>query len=62
MWRVCKEAGRSWPVLVPDDDVLDYMVMEAVCLKAREEDKKDEKAREIAQWKQEEMQRLKKLM
>lgn len=37
MWRVCKEAGRPWPVL-SDDDVVDYMVMEAVALKANKDE------------------------
>lgn len=59
MWRVCKAAGRSWPVIVPDDDVLDYMVMEAVAVKAAREDKQDEKQREIERWKQEKIKELK---
>lgn len=37
MWRTYKAAGRPWPKL-SDDDVLDYMVMEAVAMKVRKED------------------------
>jgi hypothetical protein len=40
MWRVYKAGGRPWPVICPEDDVLDYMVMEAVSIKAAMEDKK----------------------
>lgn len=40
MWRVYKESGRPWPVLCPEDDVIDYMVMEAVALKVRKEEEK----------------------
>lgn len=58
MWRVCKEAGRPWPVLC-DDDVIDYMVMEAVALKVRKEEEKDRKAAEQKAWKEEQKQRLK---
>lgn len=39
MWRVCKDAGRPWPVLC-DDDVIDYMVMEAVAIKVRKAEEK----------------------
>lgn len=53
MWRVCKAAGRPWPRL-SDDDVIDYMVMEAVCLRAGREDEKDrkkaEKDAEMEKW------------
>lgn len=45
MWRVCKEAGRSWPV-ISDDPVIDYMVMEAVAIKARKEDDEAQKKAE----------------
>ena len=37
MFRVFKEAGRPWPE-ISDDDVVDYMVMEAVAIKVRLED------------------------
>lgn len=49
MWRVHTASRRPWPVL-SEDDVIDYMVMEAVYLKAMVE---DEKARKEAQKKQE---------
>jgi len=39
LWRVCKEAGRAWPT-ISEDPVLDFMVMEAVAIKVKEEDKK----------------------
>lgn len=45
MWRVLRSAGRPWPVL-SEDDVLDYMVMEAVKLKV---DLEDEEARKEAE-------------
>lgn len=50
LWRVHKAAGRPWPVLCPEDDVIDYMVMEAVAIKAA---KADEKAAEEARKEQE---------
>jgi hypothetical protein len=43
MWRVCRSAGRPWPVVCPEDDVIDYMIMEAVALKARKQDEQDRK-------------------
>lgn len=42
MWRVYRAAGRPWPVL-SDDPVIDYMVMEAVAMKAQKEQRKAEK-------------------
>jgi hypothetical protein len=60
MWRVCKEAGRPWPVIVPEDDVLDYMVMEAVAIKVRQEEKKAAKEAEKAEWKKKTQEELKK--
>jgi hypothetical protein len=59
MWRVCKEAGRPWPIL-SDDSVIDYMVMEAVALKVRKADEKAQKEAEREQWKKEQKERLKK--
>lgn len=38
LWRVYREAGRPWPV-ISDDDVLDFMIMEAVALKAKKEER-----------------------
>jgi len=49
MWRIYRAAGRSWPRLSPDD-VIDYMVMEAVALKAQAEDDELAKSREKKQW------------
>lgn len=50
MWRVHKEAGRPWPQL-SDDLVVDYMVMEAVALRVRQEDEEAEKKRKRDEWK-----------
>jgi hypothetical protein len=50
MWRVCQAANRPWPQISPDD-VTDYMVMEAVALKARKEDKEADKKREREEFK-----------
>lgn len=35
---MCKEAGRPWPIVCKEDDVIDFMVMEAVAIKALNED------------------------
>lgn len=61
MWRVCREAGRPWPIL-SDDPVIDYMVMEAVCLKVREQERAEAKAQERANWQAEEKERLKQMV
>lgn len=47
MWRVYRAANRPWPVLSPDP-VIDYMIMEAVAIKAKQEEETSEqrKARE----------------
>lgn len=58
IWRVNNDAGRPWPVLIPEDDFLDYMVMEAVALRVRNEDRKAEREQRIAEWKKEEQKRL----
>lgn len=50
MWRVHRDAGRPWPTL-SDDPVIDYMLMEAVALKVREEDAAAEKKRQRDEWK-----------
>lgn len=47
-----KEAGRPWPQL-SEDPVIDYMVMEAVALRVREEDEEAEKKRKRDEWKKE---------
>ena len=59
LWRVHKEAGRPWPVVVHDDPVLDYMVMEAVAVKIRKEDEKAAKDAERKRKVAEEKERLK---
>lgn len=58
MWWACKDAGRPWPTL-SDDDVIDYMVMEAVALKVRKQEAARQKQAERDQWKREQQQRLK---
>lgn len=58
MWRVCREAGRAWPRL-SDDDVIDYMVMEAVYLKVKQEEREAEKEQQRAQWKKSSIEELK---
>lgn len=50
LWHVCKEAGRPWPQL-DDDDVIDFMVMEAVAITAAKEAKKQEENQERQSWK-----------
>jgi hypothetical protein len=45
MWRVYKESGRPMPRF-SEDDVIDYMVLEAVMLKARHEDAEAQKEAE----------------
>lgn len=58
MWRVYKEAGRPWPRL-SDDDVLDYMVMEAVAMKIQQQEAQQRKEQEAAQRKAEMMEKVK---
>lgn len=52
---MCKEAGRPWPIVCKDDDVIDFMIMEAVAVKVHHEDvhaqEKAEKDREREEWK-----------
>lgn len=61
MWRVYKEAGRPWPT-ISEDPVLDYMVMEAVALKVRKEDREAEKERRREDFKKQKQQELKELV
>lgn len=49
LWHVCKEAGRSWPQL-DDDDVIDFMIMEAVALSVAKETKEVKKQEERTSW------------
>ena len=60
MWRVCKDAGRPWPRL-SDDDVIDYMVMEAVAIRVRKREQEQEKAQERERWKKEQREKLKQI-
>lgn len=57
MWRICKEAGRSWPV-ISEDPVIDYMIMEAVALRVHAEDDKQRKAKEREEWKKQKAKEL----
>ena len=52
LWRVCKEANRPWPVICSEDDVLDYMIMEAVFLRVRRQDERDQQAHKVSEWKE----------
>lgn len=58
MWRVCKEGGRSWPVICAEDPVIDYMVMEAVALRVFHADEKARKDSERKRKVDEERKRL----
>lgn len=42
IWRVHKAAGRPFPKLV-EDDVLDYLLIEAISIKASQEEAKAHK-------------------
>jgi hypothetical protein len=48
--RVCKEAGKPFPRF-SDDDVLDYMVTEAIVVKHWDEQRKEHKRQEMREWK-----------
>lgn len=50
IWQVSKAAGRPWPQIC-DDDVIDYMIMEAVSVRVTREEQKAEKEREKQEWK-----------
>lgn len=50
MLRVFKESGRPLPKF-SDDDVIDYMVIEALVVKEGKEIENAEKARKRAEWK-----------
>lgn len=57
MWRICKEAGRPWPVL-SEDPVIDYMIMEAVALRVHAQDEAERKDRERKEWKKQKAKEL----
>lgn len=50
LWRVSKESGRPFPRL-SEDDVIDFMITEAVALRVDREDQKAIKKQERDQWK-----------
>jgi hypothetical protein len=50
IWRVCKEAGREVPKF-SEDDVIDYMVLEAVALKVWKQQEEASKKKEKSDWK-----------
>ena len=60
LWRACKAAGRPWPVLCPEDDVVDFMVMEAVYLKVLNLEQADQEKQHIKNWKKQQQEELKK--
>lgn len=49
MWRVSSAANRPFPQ-VSDDDVLDFMVTEAVAVKVTAIDRKAEEERRRKEW------------
>lgn len=63
IWRVAKAAGREFPTLV-EDDVLDYLITEAVYLKVSHQDEQFRKEAEAnakrEQFKQESVSDLEK--
>lgn len=52
LWLTNREAGRPFPQ-VSDDDVLDYLVMEAIRVKIGEEAKEAQKDQERDSWRRE---------
>jgi hypothetical protein len=64
LWRTCKAAGRPFPQLV-EDDVLDYLITEAVAIKVNREDaaarEEAEKKAEMDQAKKDAIEELKRL-
>jgi hypothetical protein len=49
MWRVFKEAGRPMPQF-SEDDVIDYMVLEAVAIRVAEETAEAQKKVKRREW------------
>lgn len=49
LWKVCKEAGRPFPVL-DDDPVIDFQITEAVAIKVISDEDKARKQAEKRQW------------
>lgn len=50
LWRAHKEAGRPWPTL-DEDEVIDYLVMEAVAVKAAQTEKEEREQQKREEWK-----------
>lgn len=50
LWRATKEAGRPFPRL-DSDDVIDYLIVEALAAKAAKEEEKMRQDAKIAEWK-----------
>jgi hypothetical protein len=52
LWKVYRAAGRPWPVVCEDDDVIDYMVMEAVAIRAGKAEKAEQESKKREAWKE----------
>lgn len=50
IWRAYKEANRPWPQL-DDDDVIDFMITEAIAVKVAKEDQDEDRKQETKKWK-----------
>lgn len=54
MWRIYKESNRPWPVIC-EDDVVDFMIMEAVAVRSKieqdEAEKEQARMKEVKDWK-----------
>lgn len=51
MWRVYKQAGKPFPKL-DSDDVVDYLITEALATKSAKEDTEARKQAEVARWRE----------
>lgn len=49
MWRAYKQAGKPFPKL-DSDDVVDYLIMEALATKSAKEDTEARRQAEIETW------------
>lgn len=61
MWRTCKAAGRPWP-RISDDDVIDYMIMEAVAIKIGKQEEQAQKEADAKQKQAEAREQLKEMV
>lgn len=50
LWRTSKEAGRPFPVL-DEDDVIDFMIVEAISARVNKEELDLQKKKKVADWK-----------